>query len=183
MFAVGREGEGHDPVGMLFEAVEFLAGGDFKEADGVVRAASEEALAIRAEGEREEEIVGGGESAEGRAGVWVDKFDFAGASGIAAAEGEKPAIVSVGEGLNLLRSAGDAAEQGAVGGVPDRDFVITAGGELRAVRMKYERENGHGAGVARGCIRVTGRCAESGEKCLRSEPSKCAPCVIQRAMS
>ena len=122
---------------------------------------------IWTEGEGEEEIVGGGEGAEGRAGVRLDKFDFAGTSGIAAAQGEELAIGTVGERLGLLRSIGNAAEQGAVGGVPDRDFVVTAGRELRAVRMKREREDGHGTGVVRGCIRVTGGCVEGGEKRLR----------------
>lgn len=152
---VGSEREGHDPVSMLFEAPLFPAAGNVENADTVVRAASDQALAVWAEGEGEKEIVGGGERAEGRAGPRMDKFYFTGSSWSAASEGEELAIRTVGEGLDLLRRVWHAAKQSSVRGVPDRDFVVAAGGEFHAVRIKRECEDRDRAGVDRRRIGMT----------------------------
>ena len=145
--AVAGESDRLHPVRVLFPKARLLSARGVEEADGAVAAAGREQRSIGTESHAQRGVRQVREQAHLPACGGVDEKHAAPLRRRAARDGDAVRFRIPRERGDALRQPADAPHERAGVGVPERDFVVAAGGELRAVGAESERGDGRGTRV------------------------------------
>ena len=95
------------------------------------------------EGGGQSDVLEGAEGAPLIGPLRIDEQHFAVFARRAASDQQLPAVAMIGERLNALRQALQAAQQLAGQRIPERDFILSADRQFLAIRRKRQREDRH----------------------------------------
>ena len=133
--------------------VKQLARLDLEDPDGPVGARGGDLLAVGAESDREDDVLGLDEVADRlapAARLGEPELGDAVDARVAAGGRQPLAVGAVGDVVDPLGQPGQPAVQRAVGRLPERDLVITRRRDRRSIPAELERRDRHGHGIGRG---------------------------------
>ena len=130
---VGRPGDIHHPVRVVFNQQFLGTGLDVEHPDRAIGTAGRQALAIGAERHGEDRVTGGHHVADQCPVGGIEELDFALLAGVPGGDRQQLAIGAEFDVVGPLGDVGHATDELAVSGVPQHHFMVPRAGHLRAI--------------------------------------------------
>ena len=155
--AVGIPGDAEHPVAVTGDRELLAAAGHIEDPHDAIGGGGREPIAGGTERTIEHHVARHSQHFGELAAVGLKQSHFAVLAGSAAGNGQELTIGAEVNGVSPLTDAADAADQLAVGRVPNGDFVIATDEKLRTIGTEFDRGNRHRATIGFGRGRMCRR--------------------------